>query len=56
MVMKSTRNSLALNIDKAIDIFFNFDAKIKKKRYCHYEYSIGGCWFFCFYWYIILFK
>jgi hypothetical protein len=31
-VRRVHRNSLALNIDKAIDIFFNFDAKIKKNK------------------------
>lgn len=31
-IRRVNRNSLALNIDKAIDIFFNFDAKIKKNK------------------------
>ena len=40
-VRRINRNSFGLNIDKAVDIFFNFDAKLKGNRYIAIGNTVG---------------
>lgn len=40
-VRRINRNSFGLNIDKAVDIFFNFDAKLKENRYIAIGNTVG---------------
>jgi hypothetical protein len=40
-VRRINRNSFGLNIDKAVDIFFNFDAKLKENRHIAIANTVG---------------